>query len=350
MMNKNRSFWLGMDRKFFLVEEDMPVLGDHDVLIKPMANSICGSELRTYTTGFMGKRAMDEPCTVGHECSGIITETGKKVSNLHAGQHVVIEPGIYCQHCANCTSGRYNICDDFYFTASNDYHNFGKAKGGHGEGAMRDFLAVPEHMLHVIPDDMDFDVAALAEPTAVAVHAVRRAGDLRGKDVAIFGAGPIGMLVMQCALASGAATVTMIDISAARLKLAMERGASAVIQSGATEIPSYAFDVLFEVTGIATIQNQMVYAAKRGSTLVQVGWPGKDAVIDIYEFNWKELTYNGSIDYAGDFPTAIRWLADGRVDGKAMITHRFKFEEIPEAFELAATKPDECIKAVIIHE
>ena len=329
----------------------MPVPAPGEVIIRPMANSICGSDIRMYTLAHMGKSYIreDRPISMGHECSGIITELGKDVTGLKVGQHVVIEPGVYCRHCHNCMTGRYNICDTFNFTSGTDPDDVDCVEG-HGTGSMRDFLAVPQHMIHVIPDDLPFDVAALAEPAAVAIHAVARAGNVMGKSVAVFGAGPIGIFVMQALHAAGAGEVTMISPGGQRLDMAAHRGADHVIDIEKTDkLPTYAFDIAIETAGSPISTAQMIDVVKRGSTIVQVGWLSEDALMNIYEFNWKELNYFGSVDYAGEFPVAIQWLADGRIDGEGMITKRFPFEELPEAFRYTAENPHQCIKTVIIH-
>lgn len=348
----NRCYYLTKDHRLFIREKEMPVPAEGEVIIRPMANSICGSDIRMYTLAHMGKSYIreDRPISMGHECSGIITELGNGVTGLKIGQHVVIEPGIYCRRCHNCMTGRYNICDTFNFTTGTDPDDV-ECVEGHGTGSMRDYLAVPQHMIHVIPDSLPFDVAALAEPAAVAIHAVARAGNVIGKSAAVFGAGPIGIFVMQALMAAGAGTVTMIAPGQERLDMAMARGATDFINTSKTEtLPTYAFDIAIETAGSPVATAQMIEVVKRGSTIVQVGWLSEDALMNIYEFNWKELNYYGAVDYAGEFPTAVQWLADGRIDGAAMITKRFAFEELSEAFRYTADNPKKCIKTVIMHD
>lgn len=118
----NRCYYLTKDHRLFIREKEMPVPAEGEVIIRPMANSICGSDIRMYTLAHMGKSYIreDRPISMGHECSGIITELGNGVTGLKIGQHVVIEPGIYCRRCHNCMTGRYNICDTFNFTSGTD--------------------------------------------------------------------------------------------------------------------------------------------------------------------------------------------------------------------------------------
>lgn len=170
-------------------EVPVPAAGDGQVLVKIMNIGICGSDIHVYH----GKHPFTSyPVTQGHEVSGEIVELGKNVTEFHVGQKVTIEPQVYCGKCHPCRHGKYNLCEEL------------KVMGFQTTGTASEFFAVDASKVTPIPEEMSYEEGAMIEPLAVAVHGVRQMGDVKGMNIVVIGAGPIGNLVAQTARGMGA--------------------------------------------------------------------------------------------------------------------------------------------------
>lgn len=333
----NRCLYLNKEHELFLKNEEIPKPKDGEAVVQIKANGICGSDIHFYQTGRLGLFRVEEPYVPGHEACGIVHTTGGGVTGLKAGDRVVIEPGIPCGVCDLCRAGRYNICRNLKFLSVPGIN-----------GTFCDYLTVPAHMLHLMPEGMSFELGALVEPLSVASHAVNRSGNVKGKTAVILGAGPIGLFLLQAYKASGGGKVIMIDIVEGRLNTALNLGADEAINgSKLDKTPEDMAEVVFETAGSAVTTAQMIPIAQKGGTIVQVGHPPNSVLLDIALMNQKELNYYGSLDYSGEFRTSIMWLSDKRVNGEAMISHRFDFSDAPEAFAFTAVHRETVIKTVI---
>ena len=337
----NRCLYLTKEHKLFIKEQEIPTPLDDQVIVKIMANGICGSDIHFYKEGTLsGKVSVEQPYIPGHECCGIISEIGKNVTGFSIGQKVVIEPAIPCRICHYCRIGRYNLCDNIYVMSAP-----GK------NGTFCDYVAIRSDMIHPIPDSMSFELGAMVEPASVGIHAINRTGGVKGKSIAIMGAGPIGILAMQAFRASGGGETTIFDISQARIDFAKKMGAHNIFNSALQgEIPDSIADIVIETAGSPITTGQLTRVAKKGASIVQVGWVRKEIPIDVASIINKELTYCGSKNTANVFPTSIQWISDGRIDAKALISHRFSFDRAAEAFEFTATHKDEVIKTVVFND
>jgi L-iditol 2-dehydrogenase len=334
----NRCLYLTKEHTLYIKEEEIPKLVNNQVIVQIKANGICGSDIHFYKQGVIGK--VIEPYIPGHECSGIVTDIGKDVKGLSLGQKVVIEPSIPCGKCYYCRIGRYNQCDNLFILS---------APGNNG--TFCDYVAIRSDMVHPIPESMSFELGAMVEPASVGAHAINRAGDVKGKSLVILGAGPIGIFVMQAFKASGGGEVTIFDIVQSRLDFAKKMGADNTFNSMLQgEVPDSIADVVIETAGSSVTTGQLIKIAKKCANVVQVGWVrGEKVPMDIEALTKKELSYHGARITAGVFPTVIKWIANGRIDGKALISHRFTFDKAAEAFEFSATHKDEVIKTVVFN-
>lgn len=336
----NKCLYLNKEHQLFFVDNPIPVLGPKEVLVKIMSNGICGSDIHFYTEGRLGNFVIgDEPYVPGHEASGIVVAVGSEVANSHEGDRVVIEPGVPCGECELCREGRYNICSNLKFLSVPGIN-----------GTLCEYIAVPSNMVHIMPDEMTFEQGALVEPLSVASHAVNRAGNAKGKTAAIIGAGPIGLFLLQAFKASGGGKAIMLDIMDGRLEIAKKLGADEVINTLKDGMPQNIANIVFETAGAVITTAAMPSIVKKGGIMVQVGHPPRPVELDVEEMQQKELTFLASLDYAGEFPTSILWLSDGRVNGEAMITSRFSFDKADEAFKYSATHRDITIKTIINNE
>lgn len=252
--------WHGV--KDIRVEDiDTPTPGPGEVAIKVAWTGICGSDLHEYLAGPIFVPVGDEhplshdkaPITMGHEYSGTVVELGEGVTGLAVGARVAIEPIFACGHCPACHEGKYNLCDSLGFVG---------LSGGHGGFAA--ISVVPARMVHKMPDALSMEQGALVEPAAVALHAVRMSTIKPGDKAAVFGAGPIGLLVVEALRVAGAAQIHVVEPSPERRQKAMELGATSTIDP-LTDDPvarireaTGGVDVAFEVTGVPRVLPQCI--------------------------------------------------------------------------------------------
>jgi L-iditol 2-dehydrogenase len=339
MSNKNRCMFLDAEHRFEMKECEMPVPAADEVLVRIAANGICGSDIHFYAEGRLGNFVVTVPYIPGHEASGTVVGFGGSVEGFSPGDKVVIEPGIPCGRCEYCKSGRYNLCPSVVFLSAPPIN-----------GTFCDYVCVRSDFIYKIPEDMPPEYAAMVEPAAVAVHSINRAGSINGKDGLIFGMGPIGLLTLQAFKAAGGGKAICVDIMDNRLKFAEELGADEVINPKDGKVISNLGDVVFETAGSPVTTAQLFTAARAGATVVQVGWPAGNIVgMNMADFLDKELNYVGVNRYANAYPAAIRYISDGRINVKPLITHIFDFDKTPEAFRFAKENPDQVIKVIVMN-
>ena len=340
MSNTNRMAYLDVQHRFTLIEGSVPEPREDEVVVKIVANGICGSDLHFFSEGRLGNFVVTKPYIPGHEASGIIVGIGSKVQGLSVGNHVVIEPGIPCGRCRYCRSGRYNLCREVIFLSAPPIN-----------GTFCDYIAIRYDSVHVIPGNMLLEHGALVEPTAVAVHAVNRARFCKGDTAVVVGVGPIGLLTLQAFKAAGGGKVICMDKIPKRLELAKELGADEVIDIAQvnSELHDIA-DVVFETAGSAKATSTLFELVRPGGCVVQIGWPGGNIVdMNIATFIDKELDYVAVNRYANAFQTAISWISDGRINVESLITHKYPLNQIEEAFRFTLMNPTETIKTVVVN-
>jgi 2-desacetyl-2-hydroxyethyl bacteriochlorophyllide A dehydrogenase len=325
-------------------ERPLPPLGELDVLIKVRAVAICGSDLHI----FKGKHpAVSLPVPVGHEIAGEVTEVGAGVTKVKPGDRVTVEPVIVCGECHFCQRGDYHLCANISF----------QYRQGQG-GLTTDFVA-SERWVHLLPENVSYAAGALIEPLSVAVHAVRRANFNISESVAIFGAGAIGLLILQVARANGAGEIFISDIRESRLSVALDFGASKALNSlksnPVEEILKQTNGIgvqrAFEAVGLEITLNQALQALQKGGEAVLVGlFEEARVALPANIFVQKELTLVGSQGYHWDFQRAIELLNQGKINLERMITHQFHIEQTQQAFETLIDPDQEAVKVVISSE
>ncbi len=322
-------------------ERPIPPLGESDVLIKVKATALCGSDLHI----FKGKHpAVTLPVPVGHEIAGEVAQIGSGVTRVKPGDRVTVEPVVICGECHYCQRGDYHLCANISF----------QYRQGQG-GLTTDFVA-PERWVHLLPEGLSYAAGALIEPLAVAVHAVRLANLNIAESVAIFGAGAIGLLILQVARASGAGEVFITDIRDARLDAALEFGASGafngskdnVIEKIMERTGGLGVQRAFEAVGLETTLTQGLQSLQKGGRAVLVGLFEDDRIsIPANLFIQKEISLTGSQGYHWDFQRAIELVRGGKVDLEKMITHKFPLEQTQKAFETLIDPDQEAVKVII---
>ncbi len=319
-------------------------LSADEVRVAVRAGGICGSDLSYYAKGRVGDFAIKEPLTLGHEVAGDIVEIGEEVSGLAIGDAVAIDPSRPCLACRDCLRGQSHLCRNMLFYGS-------AARQPHVQGAFSDFAVARADQCHRIPGDMSFATAAMAEPLAVALHAVRRAGELLGRRVMIAGAGPIGLLVAIAARQAGAAEISMFDLAEPPLRKAEEIGVSSVHKTGdgadplrAFEADKGYFDVTFEATGALPALASLLRITRPGGRIVQIGMlPPGDVLLAANLLMAQEIDYLGSFRFHEEYKMAVDFLASGKIDVTPLITGQYGLEEAQAAFDTAGDR-DRSIK------
>ncbi|KAF2683177.1 GroES-like protein, partial [Lentithecium fluviatile CBS 122367] len=344
----NFSCVLSASRKFSFEERLVPTLrSSRDVRVRVIATGLCGSDIHYWQHGRIGKYIVESPIVLGHESAGIVEECGTDVRHLAVGDRVALEPGIGCNTCETCRNGRYNLCETMRFAATPPY-----------DGTLSTFYVLPEECCFKLPEHISLREGALVEPLSIAVHCCGQAGNLQGRSVVVFGAGPIGLLCCAVSRAFGAAVVAVVDVVDSRLEFAQRFGAnetykmdSRTPESNAERLLSKAnlaggADVVIDATGAEPCINCGVSALKRGGIFVQAGLGNPRIAFPIGDICDKEATLKGSFRYGpGDYKLAIQLLASNRVRLGDLITHEFSFLQTEDAFTNVANKVG--IKTVI---
>ena len=326
-----------------IVQEEVPVPqpGPGEVLVAVKNVGICGSDIHAY---YGQHPYISCPVVPGHEFAGVVTRVGDGVDEAWLGKRVTALPSLVCGKCYNCRNGRFNICQGL------------KVIGCQSDGALAEFVKAPADKLFPLPDEMSWETATLVEPLAVAVHAVRIAGDIVGQRVVIYGGGTIGLLVMQVAKAYGAKEVILSEPDAFRRNLAKELGANHVIDPGAIQPSRWledkfgpeGIDLSFECVGIEATVHQAILSSRKGTTIVIVGVFSKPIMVDMGLVQDRELRLLGTLMYTKtDFTEALELLEQGRVQGSPLITHRLDFADAHQAFDLIEQQKGSCIKLMI---
>ena len=317
-----------------VVARDIGALAPGMVRVAFGAGGVCGSDMHYFRHARTGDFVVTAPLVLGHEIAGTIVAVNGEAADLAVGDRVAVNPSRWCGHCAHCRAGRLNLCDNIYFMGS-------ASKTPHMQGGFASlFDATPAQCLK-IPAHLTFEAAALAEPLAVCLHAVARAGAITGKRGLIVGAGPIGLLTMCAARRAGLATVTVADVAAAPLAYARRLGASAIIDAAdPAALPALAgsdpFDVVFEASGTPAGLAGAVQAARRGGTIVQIGnLPGGSIPFPANAVMAKELTLLGTFRFGAEFAEAVRLIAAGAIDVTQIISARRPLSDAPAALRLA---------------
>ena len=318
-------------------ERTDPVPGPHDVLVRVASVGVCGSDVHYFEHGRIGSYVVDSPLVLGHEASGEVVATGSSVTRLAVGQRVSIEPGVPDFTCAQCLAGRYNLCEDMRFFATPPI-----------DGAFAELVTVHEQFAHPVPDALGDDAAALLEPLSVGLWACRKGGVGAGSRVLVTGAGPVGLVAMQAALALGAASVVVTDVNQHRLALARELGATEVLDTSSTTLASsgLAVDVLLECSGHPAATADAIRAVAPAGSVVLVGMGGDEMPLPVSRIQERELTVTGTFRYAHTWPAAIALAASGRVQLDRLVTGHYGLDQVREALTVGRSDPH-AVKPVV---
>ncbi|RLJ86242.1 zinc-binding alcohol dehydrogenase family protein [Planococcus citreus] len=326
-----------------IIEQDRPQLQNpEDVLVRVKRVGICGSDMHI----FHGSNPLATyPRVVGHEVAGEVVETGKDVASLKEGDHVVVEPINYCGECYACRKGRPNVCEKL------------SVFGVHEDGGMREYIVLPEKQLHAVDKQLDWDEIVLAEPYTIGAQAVWRGQVEKGDTVLIQGCGPIGICILKLAKIAGA-TVYMSDLSEERLKFAQENGADKVINAGVESVKEKVLEftndtgvnVVIDAVCIPSTVELAIDVVSPAGSVVVLGFTEQPSAIPQLPITKKEVTIVGSRLQTNQFGPVVKYLNSGELTSGGLITHKFKLDDVKEAFSFVENNPDKVRKALIVFE
>jgi L-iditol 2-dehydrogenase len=334
-------------RQMEMAEVRMPELvNDTDVLIKMKTIGVCGSDIHYYVSGKIGIQVVNYPFPVGHEGAGEVVSVGTKVARVKPGDRIAIEPAMPCWECDQCKEGMPHTCRKLKFLGC----------PGQADGCLSEYIVMPETSCFPIAPNMTYDQAAISEPLAIGVYALRLANmDLTGKKVGILGFGPIGLSVLLPAIAKGAEHIYVTDKLDHRLAIAKNAGAiwtgnpdtDDVVAKLKGEVPQL-LDVVFECCGQQEAIDNGVDMLKPGGKLMIIGIPEFDRwSFPVDKLRHKEICIQNVRRQNHALEETLELLETNKVDISSMPTHRFSFDRTKEAFDLVAAYKDGVMKAMI---
>jgi len=316
-------------------------LQENEIKLKIKKIGVCGSDIHVYH----GEHPYTPyPVIQGHEYSGEVVETGSSVTKVKPGDKATARPQQVCGNCPPCLRGDYNICDNL------------KVEGFQTPGTAQDFFILPEDRVIKLPDVLTYEQGAMVEPVAVAVHATRRADNLKGKNAVVLGVGPIGNLVAQLARIRGAEKVLVTDISDFRLDKAKDCGIEHVLNPEKQDLEivlskvfgEKGFDTAFECSGVEIALDQAVQNLNKGGSVIAVAVYGKRPRIDLSTVGNRELSLTGTLMYKHeDYEEAVELIKSDLVKTQPLFTSHFQFEKYLDAYKYIEEQGDQSLKVII---
>ncbi|GJP88065.1 hypothetical protein CBS63078_2783 [Aspergillus niger] len=354
----NRGVYTDPEHNLFIKEAEPTLdqiidgssLAEGEVTVAIKCSGICGSDVHFWKHGGIGPWVVNDAHILGHESAGLVVKVHPSVTTLAVGDRVAIEPHIVCKACEPCLTGRYNGCKNLQFRSSPPSH-----------GLLRTYVNHPAIWCHTI-GDLSYQKGALLEPLSVALTAVTRSGVRIGDPVLICGAGPIGLVVLQCCRAAGAYPIVISDVNPARLQFARQFVPAARTLQVRPEETDKEFAarvvqlmggedcepvVALECTGVESSIAGAIQSVKFGGKVFVVG-VGKDKLqFPFMRLSEREIDLQFQQRYVNMWPRAIRVMSSGAIDLDQMITHVYAFEDALKAFQTASDPSSGSIKVLI---
>jgi L-iditol 2-dehydrogenase len=332
-------------REFRLTQGEIPPPAAGEVQVRVDAVGICGSDLHSYSEGAVGDTPCRYPMVLGHEPAGTVVKVGSGVTGWSVGDRAALEPAVYCYHCEFCRSGHHNVCEHIRFLSTPG-----------DPGFFREFVNLPPTNLLAIPPRLSLDLATLVEPLAVAVHSLKFAAIALGETVAVFGAGPIGLLTIASLKAAGAGRIFAVEPVAHRRELAKHLGADVVVDAAAGDAAKEivaatgrrGVDCAMDCAATGDTINQAIRATRNSGRVVLTGIHSAAMVeFEVSPMRRKELAIFNVRRSNHDNEAALQFLLDRTSSLGAMVTHKRPLERIGEAFSIVEQRADGVGKLVI---
>lgn len=330
-----------------------------EVLLHIKATGVCGSDIHFWKAGRIGSLIVEGDCILGHEASGVVLKCGEGVTTLQPGDRVAVEPGVPCRTCFLCMDGRYNLCEDVQFAGVYPY-----------DGTVQRFKCHPARWCHKLPSNISYAEGALLEPLSVVMHGIKSAGLSLGRGAVICGAGPIGLIALAAARASGAHPLVITDLEPKRLAFAkifvpsaytyqVDRNLDALGNAKKIRelfdfenVGEYgAPETVLECTGVENSVVTAIYTARRGGTVMVIG-VGKEIMnnLPFMHLSLAEIDLRFINRYRDTWPAGLQCLAGGILDLKSLVSHTFPLEKALDALHTCADLSNGSIKVQIIDE
>ncbi len=317
-------------------------LGEDDVLVRVAACGVCGTDVHIYH-GDKGSAEVHPPVVLGHEIAGVVEKVGGRVDTVAVGDHVAVDPNIYCGKCRPCRVGKKQLCKHL------------SAVGVTRDGGFAEYCVAPQNQCFVVDGCIPLEQAAMSEPLACCIHGADLAGIRPGDMVCVIGGGAIGLIMAQLAKLSGAAKVVLSEPGERRREAALEVGADAVIDPASEKIADRfaeitgveGADVVIECVGNTKATESAFAVAGPGATVVLFSVPksGSTYPVSLDDMYHKELTIKGSMINPDTFERAVELLNSGRLNLKPLITHAFPVAQLKEA--ILMQQSGEAVKVVV---
>ncbi|MBL8178087.1 MAG: alcohol dehydrogenase catalytic domain-containing protein [Bryobacterales bacterium] len=332
-------------RQFQLKELPIEDPGPGQVQVRVKSVGICGSDLHYYFEGGIGDTACIFPMVLGHEPSGEIVRTGPGVTGWAPGDRAILEPALYCYHCEFCMAGKHNVCEHLRFLSTPT-----------DPGFFREYVNLPLPNVIPLPQQLSFDAGTLCEPLAVVMHSMKFADPRPGESVALFGAGPIGLLTLSVLRLSAAGRILVIEPVAHRRELALQLGADAVIDPSTTDVvreirnatSNRGVDLVIDCAAKGGSMNHALFAARNAGRVVYTGIPGELTVpMQFHEMRRKELTIYNVRRSNHETHLAMQLLVEHPSRFLPVLTHQRPMDKIAEAFDMLEHYDDGSAKVTI---
>ncbi len=329
------------NKTFEVTELPQPHAGPGELVLRNRVCGVCGTDVHIYH-GEPGSADVCPPVVLGHEYSAQVVEVGEGVSGFTVGDHVTVDPNIYCGRCNPCQNGRKQLCLHM------------EAIGVTRDGGFAQYSQIPASQAFKLDPQVPWEAAAMAEPLACCVHGIDLAGIRPGQKVCVVGGGAIGLIMVQLAKLSGAARILLSEPNEKRRQVGLQLGADAAIdptQPGWDQLFSREMgegaQVVIECVGnVAAVKSAFQFAAK-GATILLFSVPKVDSTfqLPLFDVYKKELTIKGSFVNPDTHARAVALINSGKVDFGPIVTHRFTLDQLPQA--IAMQMSEESIKVVV---
>lgn len=332
-------------RDFHLVERPEPEPGPGEIRVRVGSVGLCGSDLHNYAEGSVGDTPCVYPMVLGHEPAGIVDKIGEGVTGWSRGDRAAFEPALYCYHCEFCMAGHHNVCANLRFLSSTE-----------DPGFFRDFVILPAHNLLPLPEHLSLDEGTVAEPLAVVLHSMKFARVEPGETVAVFGAGPIGLLTIASLKMCGAGRIWVFEPVAARRELAVKMGATAAFDPHAVdpvaeiarETGRRGVDLAMDCAAKGDAINQTLRVTRHAGRVVFTAIPSEPVVeLAFHVARRKELALFNVRRSNHETGTALDMIAEHPAMFRPMLTHQFPLEQVDKAFRILEKYEDGAGKIII---
>ena len=329
------------NKTFAVADLPTPHAGPGELVLRNQVCGVCGTDVHIYH-GEPGSADVNPPVVLGHEYSGEVVEVGKGVTGFAVGDHVTVDPNIYCGHCAYCQNGKKQLCPSM------------EAIGVTRDGGFAQYSRIPASQAFKLEPTVPWEAAAMAEPLACCLHGIDLAGIQVGDKVCVVGGGAIGLLMVQLAKLSGASQIVLSEPNEKRRQVGLQLGANTALdptrpdaQEAFAQVLGGGANVVIECVGnVPAVKSAFQFAGK-GATVLLFSVPKVDATFDLplFDVYKKELTIKGSFVNPDTHARAVALINSGKVDFDPIITHRFTLDQLPEA--IAMQMSDASIKVVV---